>query len=152
MQTRNQQNNAIYACYTVLQQTATAYRPWLVTQVVDGLEGVDARDTTVLQTDDHVAKIFILGHTEGMLTDEDKVWLEGPGKYNYCKNVAKNDQIDDKLLQVATAVLMNMASFACSFVFACVCGCMYACLCASHLTTLVPFLRACMLTMHVPLA
>lgn len=67
----------------------TTYRPRLVTQVVDGLEGVDARDASILQTDYHVAKIFILSHTEGMLTDEDEVRLERPGKCNYCKYVTK---------------------------------------------------------------
>ncbi len=53
-----------------------SYRPRLVTQVVDGCEGVDAWDTSILQPNDQVAKIFILSHTEGMLTNEDKVWLE----------------------------------------------------------------------------
>lgn len=58
------------------QCVPVAYRPRLVTQVVDGRERVDARDAAVLQPDDEVAEIFVLGHTESVLTDEDKVWLE----------------------------------------------------------------------------
>lgn len=58
------------------QCVRVAYRPRLVAQVVDGREGVDARDAAVLQPDDQVAEIFVLGHTVGMLTDEYKVWLE----------------------------------------------------------------------------
>lgn len=54
----------------------SAYRPGLVTQVVDRLERVDARDASVLQTNDQVAEVFVLGHAEGVLTNEDKVWLE----------------------------------------------------------------------------
>lgn len=58
------------------QGVRVAYRPRLVAQVVDGREGVDARDAAVLQPDDQVAEIFVLGHTVGMLTDEYEVWLE----------------------------------------------------------------------------
>lgn len=58
------------------QCVRVAYRPRLVAQVVDGREGVDARDAAVLQPDDQVAEIFVLGHTVGMLTDEYEVWLE----------------------------------------------------------------------------
>lgn len=60
------------------QCVRAAYRPRLVAQVVDGREGVDARDAAVLQPNDQVAEIFVLGHTVGMLADEDKVWLERP--------------------------------------------------------------------------
>lgn len=60
--------------------TATAYRPRLVTQVVDGLQGVDTWYTPILETNNHVAKILILGHTEGVLTNQDKVGLEGPAE------------------------------------------------------------------------
>ena len=62
--------------YCPLSWLLSAYRPWLVTQVIDRLQGVDAWHSSVLQTDDQVAKVFILGHTEGMLTNEGKVWLE----------------------------------------------------------------------------
>lgn len=62
--------------YCLYSTVSTAYRPRLVTQVVDGREGVDARDASILQSDDQVAKILVLGHTVGMLTDEYKVWLE----------------------------------------------------------------------------
>lgn len=54
----------------------SAYRPRLVTQVVDGCKRVDAWDTPVLQAYDQVAEIFILGHAEGVLTNEHEVWLE----------------------------------------------------------------------------
>lgn len=69
-----------------------AYCPRLVTKIIDGLEGVDARDAAVLQTDDQVAKIFILGHTEGVLANENKVWLEGSGEQNNRRNVTKTGQ------------------------------------------------------------
>lgn len=54
----------------------SAYRPGLVTQVVDGLQGVDTGDAPILQTNDHVTEVLILGHTEGVLADEDKVRFE----------------------------------------------------------------------------
>ena len=56
------------------------YRPGLVTQIVDGVQGVDGRDAAVLQADHQVAEVLILGHAEGVLTDEDKVGPEGPGE------------------------------------------------------------------------
>lgn len=57
-------------------QSGFPYHPGLVAHVVDRFQGVDARCSSVLQTNDEVAEIFVLGHTEGVLTDEDKVWLE----------------------------------------------------------------------------
>lgn len=57
----------------------TAHRPRFVTKVVDGVQRVDWGDASVLQTDDQVPKILVLGHAEGVLTHQDKVWPEGPG-------------------------------------------------------------------------
>lgn len=63
-------------------RSLSAYRPRLVAHVVDGRKGVDARDSSVLQPDDQVPEIFVLGHAEGVLADEHKVGLEGPGGRN----------------------------------------------------------------------
>lgn len=60
----------------------SAYRPRLVAHVVDGREGVDARYASVLQPNDQVPKILVLGHAEGMLADEHKVRFERPGGRN----------------------------------------------------------------------
>lgn len=59
-----------------------AYRPRLVAHVVNGREGVDARDPPVLQADDEVPEILVLGHAEGVLADQHKVWFERPGGGN----------------------------------------------------------------------
>lgn len=56
------------------------HHPWLVTEVVDGLQGVDAGETSILHAYDQVAEVLILGHAEGMLPDEHKVWPEGTGE------------------------------------------------------------------------
>lgn len=63
-------------------RSPSAYRPRLVAHVVDGCEGVDARDASVLQPDDQVPEILVVGHAEGVLADEHKVWLERPGGRN----------------------------------------------------------------------
>ena len=62
--------------------TASAYRPRLVAHVVDGCEGVDARDASVLQPDDQVPEILVLGHAESVLADKHKVWSERPAGRN----------------------------------------------------------------------
>lgn len=56
------------------------YHPWLVAEVVNGLQGVDAGEPCVLHANDKVAEVLILCHAECMLSDEYKVWSEGPGK------------------------------------------------------------------------
>lgn len=52
------------------------YGPGFVTEVVDGLQGVDAGNTSVLQSDDQVTEVLILRHAEGMLSDQDEVGLK----------------------------------------------------------------------------
>lgn len=56
------------------------HHPWLVTEVVDGLQGVDTGETSILHAYDQVAEVLILGHAEGMLPDKHKVWPEGTGE------------------------------------------------------------------------
>lgn len=55
-----------------------AYSPRLVAEVVDGVQRVDRGDASILQTDDQVPKILVLGHAEGMLTHQHKIWPERP--------------------------------------------------------------------------
>lgn len=57
----------------------SAYSPRLVAEVVDGVQGVDRGDAGILQTDDQVPKILVLGHAEGVLTHQHKVWPERSG-------------------------------------------------------------------------
>lgn len=56
------------------------YSPGFVTEVVDGLQGVDWGDACILKANDQVPKVFILGHAEGVLTHQDKIRLEWPAK------------------------------------------------------------------------
>lgn len=55
-----------------------AYSPRLVTEVVDGVQRVDGGDAGVLQTNDQVPEVLILGHAVGVLANQDKVGLERP--------------------------------------------------------------------------
>lgn len=52
--------------------------PRLVTEVVNRLQRVDAGEACVLHANDQVAEVFILCHAKCMLSDEHKVWSEGP--------------------------------------------------------------------------
>lgn len=63
-------------------RSASAYRPRLVAHVVDGGEGVDAGHVSVLQPDDQVSEVLVLGHAEGVLADEHKVGFERPAGRN----------------------------------------------------------------------
>lgn len=56
-----------------------AYSPRLVAEIVDGVQRVDRGDACVLQTDDQVPEILVLGHTEGVLAHQDEVRPERPG-------------------------------------------------------------------------
>lgn len=56
-----------------------AYGPRFVAEVVDGVQTVDRGDACVLQADDQVPEVLVLGHAEGVLTHKDKVGPEGPG-------------------------------------------------------------------------
>lgn len=63
-----------------LREEGLTHHPRLVTEVVNGLQRVDAGEACVLHANDQVAEVLILCHTERMLPDEHKVWPEGPGK------------------------------------------------------------------------
>lgn len=54
----------------------STYSPGFVTQVVDGVQGVQAGNASILQGNDEVAEILILCHAVGVLADEHKVRLE----------------------------------------------------------------------------
>lgn len=56
------------------------YRPGFVAEVVDRFQGVDARNSSVLEANYHIAEVLILCHAESMLTDQDKIGLKGPWK------------------------------------------------------------------------
>lgn len=64
---------------TVTYAKECAYSPRLVAEVVDGVQRVDRGDAGILQTDDQVLKILVLGHAEGVLTHQHKVWPERSG-------------------------------------------------------------------------
>lgn len=57
-----------------------AYSPRFVTEIVDGVQRVDGGDAGVLQANDQVAEVFVLGHAEGVLADQDKVGSERPAR------------------------------------------------------------------------
>lgn len=59
---------------------ATTYHPGLAAEVVDGVEGVDGGQPSVLQADDQAAVVLAQGHAVGVLTDQDEVGLEGPAR------------------------------------------------------------------------
>lgn len=56
------------------------YHPGLAAEVVDGVEGVDSRQPSVLEADDQASVVFAQRHAVGMLADQDEVWLEGSAK------------------------------------------------------------------------
>lgn len=59
---------------------ASTYHPGLAAEVVDGVEGVDGGQPSILQADDQAAVVFAQGHAVGVLADQDEVWLEGPAR------------------------------------------------------------------------
>lgn len=61
------------------KRRSNSYSPGFVTQVVDGVQGVDGGDSCVLQTDDQVPEVLVLRHAEGMLTHQHKVGPERSG-------------------------------------------------------------------------
>ena len=58
----------------------STYHPGLAAEVVDGVEGVDGRQPSILEADDQAAVVFTQGHAVGMLADKDEVRLEGSAK------------------------------------------------------------------------
>lgn len=56
------------------------YHPRLAAEVVDGIEGVDGGQPSILEADDQAAVVFAQGHAVGVLADQDEVWLEGSAK------------------------------------------------------------------------
>lgn len=55
-----------------------AYSPRFVTEVVDGFQRVDGGDPGILQANDQVPEVLILGHAVGVLAHQDKVGPERP--------------------------------------------------------------------------
>lgn len=55
------------------------HHPRFVTEVVNRVQRVNTWQARVLQPDHHVAMVSVLVHAEGVLSDQHKVWLEGPG-------------------------------------------------------------------------
>lgn len=58
----------------------SAYHPRFAAEVVDGEERVDTWDSTKVQTDHEVPEVLTWDHTVGVLTDQDKVRLNGPAE------------------------------------------------------------------------
>lgn len=56
------------------------YHPRFAAEVVDGIKGVDTRDPTEMKADHKVPEVLAGDHAVGVLTDEDKVRLEGPAR------------------------------------------------------------------------
>lgn len=54
------------------------YHPRFAAEVVDGIKGVDTRDPAEMKADHKVPEVLAGDHAVGVLTDEDKVRLEGP--------------------------------------------------------------------------
>lgn len=55
------------------------YHPWFITEIINRVYRVNTGQSGVLQSDHYVAMVPILVHAEGMLSDQHKVWLNGPG-------------------------------------------------------------------------
>lgn len=64
----------------VQQGWVITYHPGLAAEVVDGVEGVDGVNAAVLEANDEAAEVFPQCHAVGVLADQDKIWLEGPGR------------------------------------------------------------------------
>lgn len=71
-----------FCCKIVPKLTVSelAYSPRFVTEIVDGVQRVDGGDAGVLQANDQVTEVFILGHAVGVLADQDKVGPERPAR------------------------------------------------------------------------
>lgn len=83
------------------QSWTVTYHPGLAAEVVDGVEGVDCVDAAVLEADDEAAEVFPQCHAVGVLADQDKIRLEGPGR----------DQDSDVLLSNAPEALLTVPCF-----------------------------------------
>lgn len=57
-----------------------AYSPGFVAEIVDGVQTVDGGDAGILQANDQITEVFILGHAVGVLADQDKVGPERPAR------------------------------------------------------------------------
>lgn len=68
------------------------YHPGLAAEVVDGVEGVHRVDATVLEADDEAAEVLSQCHAVGVLPDQDKVRLEGPGREEWSDVLLSNAQ------------------------------------------------------------
>ena len=55
----------------------SAYHPRFAAEVVDGEEGVDARDAAEMHADHKVPEVLAGDHAVGVLANQDEVWLEG---------------------------------------------------------------------------
>lgn len=60
------------------QQLKSTYHPRFAAEVVDGEDGVDARDAAEMQADHEVPEVLAGDHAVGVLANQDEVCLEGP--------------------------------------------------------------------------
>lgn len=60
------------------EQWRTTYHPRFAAEIVDGIKRVDTWDPAEMKADHKVPEVLAGNHAVGMLTDEDKVRLEGP--------------------------------------------------------------------------
>lgn len=58
------------------------HHPGFAAEVVDGEERVNTGNSTVLQTHHQIPEVFSWRHAVGMLTNQNKIWLERSGKTN----------------------------------------------------------------------
>lgn len=72
----------VQSCVKYLRNTSVselAYSPRFVTEVVDGVQRVDGGDSGVLQTNNQVPEVLVLGHAVGVLAHQDEIRPERPG-------------------------------------------------------------------------
>lgn len=66
-----------HPCEQAIKQRT--YHPGFAAEVVDGEERVNTWNGSILQTDHQIPEILSWSHAVGMLSNEDKIWLDGSG-------------------------------------------------------------------------
>lgn len=73
------QTSSSLFCFVFFLPPNNTYHPRFVTEIVDRVQRVNTWQAGVLQPDHHVPVVSVLVHAEGVLSDQHKVRLEGPG-------------------------------------------------------------------------
>lgn len=80
MSSLNTESTAPQIWFFTQALSSATHHPRLVTEVVYGMQSVDAGHACILQANNNATVVSPTSHAVSMLTDQNKIWFQAPGR------------------------------------------------------------------------